>query len=1067
MFLDFNPFLLLFWIIISSFIPGAILSLSILKDKEGEEDNLPLIDKIFIGFALGLIIVPSIPFLLYLVLGIKFTHSLAVGSVVVTYIIAIGAFVLSRLHMNFSKISKPDFTAIKQIFATKQTAKPYLISFAILLIVLVAFWIRLSTYSPIFQELDPYYYTFVTQQLIVHGENPLDDKTGWYPELKVNHRAVPDLAYLEATWYMLYNGSAQYNNMLLAVIAASYPPIAAALAVFFIYLFISAGYKREWAVIGAGIASFVPMFIYKTVAGEMEIQPYAFFALSFFFAMYAMMIKKRDMRFAFLAGIAYFGLSLGSSSEIVATAALIIFIPLYTIMLYFKEEDSKPIKFFFISNLIVVLIGPLFGTALAKSLFVVQTVVLGTTIAMLAITGFIAAVWLIKERADQKLANTVVGVLLVVGLIVFFFTPIGAQIKTIAASGIGIVSFDTALKRTIAEQGTASNLLAQQIGFVAETYPVAVASVFAPISSSTPSLATPINEFLIGPIGGFFDVVFSLFSVTVNIVMALSVAFLNAFLGLNITWLDKGNSMLMFWIFFFWVAILLSFRRTLKDKPTLFLLYTAVVLPPVLVGIMKAKYTIYAGFLLAVGIAAVFGELDKLITPALRKRAVEVKEKNEKSTKRKTAYYVMYYFLLLIALFVLLMQFAHLGFASSLLKESFKPRFQDNPAALQSKFKSFCTTLKMGGGYDADICSAAENPMAYANKSTNHQYNRKLCIYSLASDITKLSPSEQQAASLRCQRLSDYWIESMEWIRYNTENNSRTTSWWDYGHWINFFGQKNTVLRNEHLSLAMIGEVAHAYVDGTSDELQKFMKAHDSKYALFDTELIAGGGSLGGKYGALNYLSCVRSNGTNVSNNPGQSACEFEHLWEQIFIPLDQQNRPTGEQCTISKDKKGVKVYHLEMLHQSGKFIRTPYYPGQCVGIITNPNAIAVCQQNVRKVPVYCLGEVLMADNKKTTGFYYLNETYANGDLKLNKGQIGLSGTLSGTFHFGNTITATIFYNKQKIWLENGLITDGYEDRKGKFYDSNLYKGVFMNQIEGFDHVFTSKGGQVKIYRMK
>jgi hypothetical protein len=186
-------------------------------------------------------------------------------------------------------------------------------------------------------------------------------------------------------------------------------------------------------------------------------------------------------------------------------------------------------------------------------------------------------------------------------------------------------------------------------------------------------------------------------------------------------------------------------------------------------------------------------------------------------------------------------------------------------------------------------------------------------------------------------------------------------------------------------------------------------------------------------------------------------------------MPVDSQGRATGESCTISKNKTGVKVYHVSMLQQNGNFVDTPYYPGQCIGnSLIDARNVAVCQQNVKAIPVYCLGEVLMADGSKIAGFYYLNATYSNGDLKLNKGQIALPNTLSGTYHFpGNVMTATVFYTKSRVWLENGEIKDGYGDRKGRFYDSNLYKGLFLDDIEGFDHVFSTSDNQVKIYKLK
>ncbi|NYZ77217.1 hypothetical protein H0O02_02785, partial [Candidatus Micrarchaeota archaeon] len=369
---------------------------------------------------------------------------------------------------------------------------------------------------------------------------------------------------------------------------------------------------------------------------------------------------------------------------------------------------------------------------------------------------------------------------------------------------------------------------------------------------------------------------------------------------------------------------------------------------------------------------------------------------------------------------------------------------------------------------DATVCAAAADPMGYAGIGTNYQYDEKLCMLSILSNYTYYSSppasaaSEYQAALLRCNRITNYWMESMEWIRYETEHDSRTISWWDYGHWINYFGQKNTVLRNEHASQTMIGNTAYAYLHGTPEELIEFMKGHDSKYALFDVELISSGNQLGGKYGALNYLSCAYMNRTNVTYSPGQSVCEAEHLWEIIYVPKD----PTGRACTISanQNRTGVIAYKIYVGAMGSGGTYSLYYPDVCTGVITDANAKYYCENYVRPEPVYCVGEITLADGRKGTGTYYLNETYPSGDLKLNKAILAMPFEMSGTMHLGDVYAFTTFYTNDPLWLENGVIVGGYEDAKGAFYHSNLYRGIFVGEIPGFTKVFDN--GAVKIYKM-
>jgi hypothetical protein len=295
----------------------------------------------------------------------------------------------------------------------------------------------------------------------------------------------------------------------------------------------------------------------------------------------------------------------------------------------------------------------------------------------------------------------------------------------------------------------------------------------------------------------------------------------------------------------------------------------------------------------------------------------------------------------------------------------------------------------------------------------------------------------------------------MEWVRDNTEPGARITSWWDYGHWINYFGERNAVIRNEHASHVMIGDVAHGYLDATPEELKTWMEAHGSEYALFDMELVSGGGSLGGKYSALNYLSCARDNLTSVETPPGSSQCEADHLWETVFA--------TGNPCTISPltGKMGFTAYKM---YVGQTYL--PYYPPDCMAP-ANAQTLSFCRDYVRAEPAYCIGNATLASGDIMYSTYYLNQTNPNGDLKLNKAILQLPYQVPESLHFGPATAFTLLYTNDAIWLENGMVKSGYEDRNGKFYDSALYRALFLNELPGFTQVYSSPGGgAVRIYKI-
>lgn len=1030
MFVSFEPLTFLVWVFLSAFLPGAILSFSLFK-----KDDFNFVEKLFIGFALGMIILPLIPFLLYLALGIKYSYSIALLSVGLLYIAALILFVRNKVYEG---ITVPSVN-LKEL----KVSKGALLSLALVIIILASYMVRVGPYGPIFQELDPYYYTYTPHQLLTLGENPFDDQTAWYPELSVNHRVIPELSYLEAIWYSLYTGGGEYSNMLLALVASMYPPIAAALAVFFIYLLVSTATKRKWGVVAAGLVSFVPVFIYKLAAGEHEVQPYAFFALAFFYAMYALSFTRKDHRFSVLAGLGFAAVALGSGSQILALVSIMIFMVIQSIAYFLRDENVDNLRHLLISNSIVFAIGPLLGSAILKDVFALGQPGLTIAVPFFISLAFVGLLYLLKQKLpDRSSAMMALAAVIVLGLIIYAATPVGDYVKRVGKSGFEIAKYKEPLHRTIAEQALAPASFGAQIGFIAGTYEEAVSLLLWPLAAllgpSSQALSTLETFF-----GSVFSLVFMPVSILVNIILGVFVGLTNLFLDSDVAFTEKSNSLLPLWIFIFWLALAYSaLKFTKKEEDNLFLFILAVIMPPLVVGLIKAKYTIYSGALLAAAIGFSLGcaeafSKEKYFTEEFRKGIQNG--------------------LLVLAIVLVFLQFVHNGFALSLLWGSLQPLYQNNPEALAPKFSGFCNATG-----DMEVCAAASDPMGYANISTNTQYSHRLCTLSIYSNYSYLQnpglapPWEAQTAFFRCQRISDYWINSMEWIKGNTENGSRIISWWDYGHWINFFGQRNSVLRNEHKSREMIGAVADAYLDATPEELKAYMKAHDSKYALFDIELISGGGTLGGKYGALNYLSCAWNNETDVSYAPGESQCEADHLWETIFVS------PTP--CTISSltNKTGFTAYKV---YAGPSRTYLPYYPSMCINP-QDPREAAYCRDYIQAVPTYCVGEVMLATGDSMMGTYSLNETYPNGDLKLNKALLQMPYSIPTTSHLGPVSSFTLFYTNDMIWIENGEVKSGHEDRKGKFYDSNLYRAVFMDSLPGFKLVYATPEGAVKIYKM-
>ncbi|MEW6528919.1 MAG: hypothetical protein AB1391_03455 [Candidatus Micrarchaeota archaeon] len=992
-------------IFFSAFLPGIIFSFGLLKKTE-----FSTIEKIFIGSAFGWVAQGLFPFVEFLFFGITFSHELALANTALLYLSGFAIFILSRLggskeaidniqknkiFANFANITNQNFANLEQDFVSNPSK--YLIPLCVILLFFINFFVRIQTLSPIYQEIDPYYYIDTAQQIINYGYNPLDDKTAWYPEAQVSHRTSPLLVYMEATWYSLYTSGGSYNNYILSLVANIYPPFAAAFAAFFIYFGLRAWYRSEYALLSSIVLSFIPIFIMKLTAGEAEVQPYAFFALAMFIGFFLWMLKKQDLKLAALAGFGYFTLSLGSSSEVVALTICMIFIPLHAITLFLMKKNfeifAKVCGVFFIFPLIV---------AVMKSIFA-QHVLITYPSGMIAIIAILSAFFLLQKfKLDSEMQFYALGTFVCIVILLLAFTPLNSLVKNIVMSGLQIASFNQPLDRTIAEQGTSGRIFEPSLGFLGkifddEPYKTFLAPIFA------------IPTYIANLVFGFFSTV------------------LNTIFGVALDIEAKENSILMSLLFFLIVASISSVHRfIIKKEETPAWFFVALVFPIALVGLIKAKYIIYLGFVLATALAFIFGELEILILRALN-LAQHGKE------------YLFYAFLLL-GIVIAFMQITE-SHALHVITAGFETRFQDNPAMFQQKFASLCNELRLNGVNEAqiaNICAAGKDALAFANKSMNNQYNSDLCFISLLKNPIEVFSNPQHparvGAAIRCERVTPYWINSMEWIRNNTENNSRITSWWDYGHWENFFGQRNAVIRNEHASHKMIGEIAHDYIIGTPEELKEDMIHYGSKYALFDIELIMSGNSFGGKYGALNYLGCARDNKTNVNRLPGTSACEFEHLWSTIYIP---NTTSSYQACSISYKQKGITVYTINSVETQNGIER-------------------------ELQPRYCLGFTVLATGQNVTAIYELNNRSTDGSLKLHKAFIREEISLYNNFR-----AFSLIYTKDPVWVINGSAVSGWEDRTSKFYDSNLYNAFMLENLPGFELVYKTNGGEVKIFKIK
>ena len=78
---------------------------------------------------------------------------------------------------------------------------------------------------------------------------------------------------------------------------------------------------------------------------------------------------------------------------------------------------------------------------------------------------------------------------------------------------------------------------------------------------------------------------------------------------------------------------------------------------------------------------------------------------------------------------------------------------------------------------------------------------------------------------------SNDWLETLEWIKINTDENAIIASWWDYGYWITTLSERTTLIDNATISTWQIEKMAKIFFS-TPDEGWKMLKDWNVDYVL-------------------------------------------------------------------------------------------------------------------------------------------------------------------------------------------------------------------------------------------
>ncbi len=274
--------------------------------------------------------------------------------------------------------------------------------------------------------------------------------------------------------------------------------------------------------------------------------------------------------------------------------------------------------------------------------------------------------------------------------------------------------------------------------------------------------------------------------------------------------------------------------------------------------------------------------------------------------------------------------------------------------------------------------------------------------------------------NLFCNTVPSAWLSATAWMRQNVgPYGPRILSWWDYGDWINWFGNSNAVIRGDNAVAALDYRVASHYVFGAGNnysttKIASFMNSVQAKYVLFDNQLIP-------KWSALDFLACIHVNATSqvFAEAQGQrygapyllgtSQCEMANDPVMINFPV---NPTISDVCSFSNSS----VTAVKSILTVGESVPEALNQTYCIGQSATKAGV---------LPVYTPNGI------KTNIF--INPTFYYGSSRAQNGEV--------------------FAEFMAIYLPNGP-NDTVTDAPTAFYNSNFYRGFFFGKLSGYKLVY-------------
>ncbi len=910
-------------------------------------------------------------------------------------------------------LNKLSSNAAKTVAAKSgmQINKTYLV---LALLMLLVFGTRMMSVgiTPKFFEFDPYFDMLSAESILTFGYQIYLSPSAWpvVPQ-GTSMRMQPVVPYLEAYWYDLSNAFGPkyttFSTTLMSYVGGIYPPITAALLVFSVFILLYYEYGNKIALIGAALASTMPVLYTTFVSGEQLLEPWGIFTLFFFFAAYALAIKDmKSKRLAILAGLAFVTTFLGAHYYTVDAGVLTIYIIVQGIVNVLQNKTSK---YFYQMNAIVIIViaiflamyNPYHATLSGRipSILGIPITVSGPLFALI----FVAVIEFIPEMLAKRniLFKEVniktylewIALIIIIAFIAIAFTPIGKPITAYVNLSKRFTTPSTPLFMTVEEfipTGATYNFGASGFGFIGAD----IAGI-------------PILIWVISIVAMVLIVLSIFYKKSNTSILYLSIATPLMFAGFSeVKYLPHfGTVYIMLFCIMLGEGIYL-FRNGFKLK------YAEAAIIGILVALGAILIILgsFYGIILAIIMGVAGGFIYELATNTRYTDMFDAKP------VKNAEFYITA--AISLGIFFISPIFALIFIIALILMH----KMDEYKKQLWYVFGIFLIIFVAGTLLNGSLMLGEISPVVSALSSSS--------VFSSnpATACSTIAATSSIGYDLFCNVVPSYWLSATAWMRANVGPNApRVLAWWDYGDWINWFGHSNAVIRGDNSVPTEDYAVAASYVLGPKDNytpavLQNMMNTNQTRYIVFDQGLIQ-------KWQALDFLACVHVNETSrayaiaqgaAQSTPtpyvlGTSPCEVSHDPEYAFLPLAALEPPS------SSTSQNIN-YYCSISNSTNLYIKAYTAIGDALSNTT------VC-----------------ASTSPTK----------NGDIQLyNSNGTKLNAMIPLSYDLGVTrIDGIDFVQYLMVYMPNGP-NDTITDAPSSFYISNFYKGFMFGTLPGFKQVY-------------